>query len=385
MKQKVLKAAACLTAAMAAAVFPLSVPKSTWLIAPVTAFADGEDEEFTEGQSGDLYYKKYSDHIVITGGNWQATSVMIPSEIDSLPVTKIGDSAFTYFSLTSVTLPDTLVEIAQYAFCGCTNLSSVTFPDSLKRVDFQAFDECSALAEVNFPDHLVETSSNTFRGTPWLEAQRKENPLVIVNGALIDGQTCKGDVTVPAGVKYVAGSAFAYNTDLTSVVLPSSAAAVEANVFNGCEKLTSATLKGVTDLDYGTFAECSQLTDLKLSGKLTHINYGTFEDNNATATITFYGTEDTWKAVERDPEDAFLNRAKMVFDPNGPEPDEPGDDPVIGDINKDGACDMSDAVLLMGWLLKEDVTLADWEAGDMNKDGKLTAADFTLLKRHLLA
>ncbi len=117
--------------------------------------------------------------------------------------------------------------------------------DSLKRVDFQAFDECSALAEVNFPDHLVETSSNTFRGTPWLEAQRKVNPLVIVNGALIDGQTCMGDVTVPAGVKYVAGSAFAYNTDLTSVVLPSSAATVEANVFNGCEKLTSATLKGV--------------------------------------------------------------------------------------------------------------------------------------------
>ncbi len=75
----------------------------------------------------------------------------------------------------------------------------------------------------------------------------------------------------------------------------------------------------------------------------------------------------------------------MVFDPNGPEPDEPGDDPVIGDINKDGVSDMSDAVLLMGWLLKEDVTLADWEAGDMNKDGKLTAADFTLLKRHLLA
>jgi hypothetical protein len=64
---------------------------------------------------------------------------------------------------------------------------------------------------------------------------------------------------------------------------------------------------------------------------------------------------------------------------------EPGDDPVIGDINKDGACDMSDAVLLMGWLLKEDVTLADWEAGGMNKDGKLTAADFTLVKRHLLA
>ncbi len=112
---------------MAAAVFPLSVPKSAWLIAPVTAFADGEDEEFTEGQSGDLYYKKYSDHIVISGGNWQAASVTIPSEIDSLPVTKIGDSAFTYFSLTSVTLPDSLVEIAQYAFCGCTNLKSVTF------------------------------------------------------------------------------------------------------------------------------------------------------------------------------------------------------------------------------------------------------------------
>ncbi|HAG14026.1 MAG TPA: hypothetical protein DCG49_09220, partial [Ruminococcus sp.] len=96
--------------------------------------------------------------------------------------------------------------------------------------------------------------------------------------------------------------------------------------------------------------------------------------------ITFYGTQDSWNAVERDPDDAFLNRANMVFDPNGGDPED-----VIGDINGDGTCDKADAALLLNWLIaKPDTTLANWKAGDLNDDGKLNAADLTLLKSNIL-
>ncbi len=385
MNRRFIKTMALLAAVVTVSAAPLSLKPDTVL----TAHADYEEPQ-GEGVFNNIMYQTYSDHAVIMGGivdegkginMMTASSITIPSEIEGLPVTSIGSSAFSSFQMKSVTLPDTLQEIGQYAFSYCSNLESVTFPDSLKRIEFQAFEDCSALSAVEFPDHLVETSSNTFTGTPWLEAQRKKDPLVIVNGALIDGQTCKGDVTVPASVKYVAGSAFSYNTDITSVVLPAGAAKVEDNVFSGCENLTSAELKGVTELGYEVFCDCDKLVDIKLSGKLTSINSGAFDDNDGTATITFYGTEEAWKKVDKYEDDEYLKRAKMVFDPNGG-----GDDPVVGDINADGVCDLSDVKLLRDWLIVEpDIVLADWKAGDMNSDGKLNGADLALIKCFLPA
>lgn len=49
---------------------------------------------------------------------------------------------------------------------------------------------------------------------------------------------------------------------------------------------------------------------------------------------------------------------------------------IIGDINKDGSCNIADAVLLKKWLLAEpNIALADWKAGDMDSNGRLNAVD----------
>jgi hypothetical protein len=108
-------------------------------------------------------------------------------------------------------------------------------------------------------------------------------------------------------------------------------------------------------------------------------------DNAASATITFYGSESTWNQVAKPQNDGFLQRARMVFDENHTdEPDEP-DGPVIGDINKDGACTVADAVLLQKWLLAiPNTELPVWKAGDMNGDEQLDARDLTMLKTVLL-
>lgn len=56
-----------------------------------------------------------------------------------------------------------------------------------------------------------------------------------------------------------------------------------------------------------------------------------------------------------------------------------------GDVDKNGAFELNDIVLVQRWLLAEQNTvLADWQAGDLNSDGRLNAADLTLLKRALM-
>ena len=66
--------------------------------------------------------------ITITGSNPEATGVLIiPSTINNLPVTSIGDRAFYRCSgLTSVSIPNSVTSIGDDAFDGCSSLTSFT-------------------------------------------------------------------------------------------------------------------------------------------------------------------------------------------------------------------------------------------------------------------
>lgn len=346
--------------------------------APITAYAE-EEGEF---QKNDTFeYKKYSQYVEVTRTLRDSDTLEIPSQIDGLPVKKVGIYGFQQCKAKTIIFPDTLEEIGPYAFGMCENLESVTFPGSLKIIKFHAFEYCPKLSEINFPEQPIWTGDFTFDETPWLEAQRKKDPLVIVNGSVIDGRTCTGDVVIPNGVTYVATGAFSKNDKITSVKFPASVKHLQEDTFWQCTNLTSVEMPGVTELGIGTFGYCSKLTDLKISGKLTKIDHYTFTDNSATATITFYGSQSAWNSVEKPANDAFLQRAKMVFDETYQEPQ----DEVIGDINADGKCDSADAVMLQKHLLTiEFLNEEKAKIADMDHNGRLEASDLALLKQNIL-
>lgn len=366
-------AALTITAGMA-----LPVQRCIFPPPPMTAYAD---EAYTYGESGIFSYRKYSDHIEISNCDKSATSVDIPSQIDGLPVTSIGMYAFQISSIKSVTIPDTVKELGHWSFSSCQNLTSVTIPDSVESIGIRAFEMCPLLSEINFPDHLVEISSFAFDNTPWMDAQRKKDPFVIVNGALIDAQDCKGIVQIPSDVKYVSASAFAKNTDVTSVVFPSSVKKVNDDTFFYCTNLTSVELKGVESIGIMAFDGCSKLSDVKISGKLKKIEDYAFSDISGTGTITFYGSKEMWDQVEKPKDIPFLTNSRYVFDT---EHTEPADD-IEGDVNMDGEFSISDLILLQKWLLNEpDITLKNPKAADFCNDGVLNAFDMCAMRKALV-
>jgi hypothetical protein len=100
---------------------------------------------------GALTYHVAGGEVTITGCNQSATNVVIPSEIDGLPVTSIGDDAFLGCrSLTSVTIPGSVTSIGADAFRQCISLTSVTIPGSVTVIGYQAFADCSSLTSVTF-------------------------------------------------------------------------------------------------------------------------------------------------------------------------------------------------------------------------------------------
>ena len=217
-------------------------------------------------------YLIQGDHIIISGYTGKAFSdIEIPSHVYGKPVTGFRQFAFAKCdALAEITLPDTITEIGMQTFMGCRNLQkvtlpstlksvyeaafaqcvslkSVTIPDGCKTIGNQVFSGCSSLTEVYIPASVTEFGEPAFIGTPWLEAKRKESPLVIVNGILLDGMAAYGDITIPDSVRTIAAYAFSWEDNnarknLKSVTIPDSVTVIGGGAFDGCEKLETVTL-----------------------------------------------------------------------------------------------------------------------------------------------
>ena len=100
----------------------------------------------TVGLGAPFTYTTNGSAITITGYYTNASlSVIIPNYINGLPVTGIAYRAFYGSRLTSVTIPDSVTSIGQYAFAhSCRiNLTSVTIPDSVPGIADGAFANCA--------------------------------------------------------------------------------------------------------------------------------------------------------------------------------------------------------------------------------------------------
>ncbi|MGN1481335.1 leucine-rich repeat protein [Porcipelethomonas sp.] len=104
------------------------------------------------------------------------TDIVIPSEIDGLSVTQIGnDMEPLCENLTSVKLPDNLKYISWYAFSGMSNLTSINIPDGVLTIGSWAFYNCTGLTTITIPESVL-TISDAFSGCSNLKTVTIKNP-----------------------------------------------------------------------------------------------------------------------------------------------------------------------------------------------------------------
>ena len=151
-------------------------------------------------------------------------AVHLPDRFMGVPVTAIGDLTFRYRDIRSVSFPQWLESIGDWAFYGSALTGRVTLPDRLKSVGKRAF-----AFTANVTDFAVGERNRSFRSVDGLLFSRDLNTLYQYPlGA------ARRSVTLPENCAWIAGAAFAGAKGLEELFIPSYAAGAETDAFTEC-------------------------------------------------------------------------------------------------------------------------------------------------------
>lgn len=286
--------------------------------------------------------------ITITGYSGPGGVVTVPSTINGLPVTGIGDRAFRLCTnVTSATMPTGITNIGGYAFAGCSGLRSVSIPNSVTDIGYDAFGGCTRLTQVTVPNSVVRIQvyafsycssltnvvisygvitigDKAFSGCPLtsvtipssvssIGGQAFEDcpALLAINvdsanayyasldGVLFDKSQrvliqCPGgkagSYTIPPNVRSIGNYAFASCANVASVTIPGTVFSIGNCAFIWCGSLTNVTISnGVTSIGYDAFEVCINLTNVIIPKSVTTIHTYAFANCTNLRSVYFEG------------------------------------------------------------------------------------------------
>jgi hypothetical protein len=255
--------------------------------------------------------------------------IIIPETIEGFEVISIGNWAFAYKDLTSVTLPEGLLYIQSDAFEG-NQISEIVIPNTVLTIGSWAF-AYNQLASLVIPSGLTEISRHAFRSNNLtsITIEGDENRfnemwesigfptmlrpgIILFEGFVFDkdrniilayDESYGLDIIIPETIEgfeviSIGNWAFAYK-NLTSVTLPEGLLHIQSDAFEGNQISEIVIPNTVLTIGSWAFAE-NQLTSLVIPSGLTEISWNAFSSNNLTS-ITIEGDEnrfnEMWESI----------------------------------------------------------------------------------------
>lgn len=209
---------------------------------------------------------------------------------------EIRSDAFCGTGLTKFIAPDSLTAIWSYAFkdCArlikvdlknvssvsggafqsCTALQSVRLSDTLTELPDHLFDGCTLLSEIDMPDNPIAISAFILNGTAYYNNQSNwDNGVLYADGYLIAADKTFASLTeytVKAGTLVIADNAFSgvgYTAKLKKMTLPNGLYRIGQSAFSKLYSLTEINIPdSVRSVGYGAFSASGYDTKQNYTG-----------------------------------------------------------------------------------------------------------------------
>lgn len=253
------------TLGKALSLFLCVIMLATMAIGSITSYA--YDIEYTDEYeykiaNSTIYYTIENNEITISDcDNDSYGELVIPEKINNIPVRYIGDNAFLF----------------------CSNLTSVTIPDSVLNIGEDAF------YLVNNVVYLGKA-----KGSPWGAKSHNgyvENGLVYNDKSKSELLGCfpsqKGDVVLPDSVVRIGDYAFYSCSGLTSVTIPNGVTSIGCYAFYDCSGLTNIVIpNSVVNIEEKAFWSCKRLTNVTIPDSVSYIGPDAF---GVVLNVTYFG------------------------------------------------------------------------------------------------
>jgi hypothetical protein len=257
------------------------------LIIPETAEYKGILYTITSISDYAFYIKKVEDSIRCD----DLTSVTIPNS-----VTSIGEYAFRSTGLTSVHIPDSVSYIGEGAFLFCSSLTDVNIPNSLTSIEGLTFATCTSLISINIPNSITSIGYRAFNNCSSLtNVVVNWNEPLLINDDVFNGTDIGFiELLTPVGTESLYQTALVwqdFNTTFTDGLLDYKITDRNNNYVsvkkhnNVCATgiLTipkfienNRTTYTITNIEEYAFASCDDFTDVIIPDSVTKIEDGAF-------------------------------------------------------------------------------------------------------------
>ena len=213
-------------------------------------------------------------------------------------VTSIGNDAFAYSSLASISISESVTTIGDKAFRGCSSLKSVTIPEGVTSIGNCVFDGCRNLTTITIPKCVTSIGDDAFHGCHSLKSISIPESVISIGKWTFYECINLTAINIPECITNIGDHAFSHCSSLKSITIPESVTNIRDGIFDCCNNLTSIIIpKNITSIGDNAFFGCSSLTTIILrANKLQSIGSRAFA--NCSELLDVYCYAETVPSTE---------------------------------------------------------------------------------------
>ena len=240
------------------------------------AFEDtGYYNDESNWENGVLYI---NNHLIVA-----YKTIMVPDEFGGMPHSQRIDLVSGDYTVRQGTKT-----IADCALISCDKLTSIVIPDSVINIGVYAFSSCDRLTTIS-----VDNNNTVYSSVEGVLFNKDKTSLI----AYPCGKTNTSYI-IPDGVTAIGYGSFVHCQNIENITMPEGVTSIEERAFSECSNIRKFIIPdGVTSIGFCAFYDCKNLEEITIPKTVTSKANGIFIDCWALKSVFYSGTEEEWVAL----------------------------------------------------------------------------------------